>query len=141
MITYGTLQVTPEGLNAMLYYRKATLQLFAIPVDKPNQVNMLDWVTGAGGPAFVDIIRHIARDARGLETMLDIVRLSASAPLVDDPLQSPCVSRLWLLCRMGPGRDPATCLPSLGCDVPHACSVGKVCCGMGWRVMTHCTVP
>lgn len=58
-------------------YRKACLQHFAIPVEKPRTLGMMNWVKSAGGPTFMDIIRHVARDGRGLEIMLDILRLSA----------------------------------------------------------------
>lgn len=78
------MQVTPEGLNAILVYRKATLQLFAIPVERSTLFNMRNWIASAGGPTFVDIIRNVARDGRGLEIMLDILRLS-EFPLTPRP--------------------------------------------------------
>lgn len=71
------MQITAEGLNAILMHRKAALQRFSIAVLKPPTLRMIDWVCSAGGAVFNGILRHIREGGRGLEHMLQYLRLSA----------------------------------------------------------------
>lgn len=73
----ASMQVTTEGLNAILMHRKAALQRFSVAVQRPPTLRMADWVCSAGGDVFDGILRHIREGGRGLEHMLQYLRLGA----------------------------------------------------------------
>lgn len=73
------MQVTTEGLNAILVHRKATLQHFSIPVQRPPTLNMRDWIWTAGGAGFMGVIRQIRQGNDSLEQMLQYLRLGATS--------------------------------------------------------------
>lgn len=79
-------QVTKEGINTILYYRKALLQLLAGPLAPavPMVLRMRDFVAGAGGPLLDTVVKQVHLNDQGLCDMLEVLcgRALPSFPLM-----------------------------------------------------------
>lgn len=76
------MQVTKEGVRAVLRHRKALLQSLACdlaPAVDPH-LRMHDWVAGAGGPVFQTMVQQLYLDDQGLSDTLDVLCQSACNP-------------------------------------------------------------
>lgn len=76
-------QATCVGVRCVLRYRKALLQTMAAPFLPIGcyGLDMLDWVRGAGGPAFHAMLGSLRNDAGALPDLLRVLTMgTASAP-------------------------------------------------------------
>lgn len=73
------MQLTKEGVLAILRHRKALLQRLASPraPEVSAECKQLDWLAGAGGPVFASIVDQLFLDDYGLGDMLDVLCESA----------------------------------------------------------------